>query len=279
MFGERRMEIGISTYLYHDADLLKGLEKLSCLGYRFIEINPHGSSYLSSKKDVAEVAKYAGSLGLTVNSIHLGNCPNDIGSSDPKERQKGIEWIERNLDLYQVFQPKYLGIHRPGLWEDLSDPEHFKKVTGWAIESVTEVAKFSRERGLKLEVETSGGYGDVKTLREIVAPFPKDEVGILVDTGHCWRSRGGTGDPALKIREADDRLFGVHIHDNHRAEDEHLVPGEGTIDWSSVLEALKDVGYEDIFTLECANSTTTQDRDTIALLAKQAAERLLAARD
>ena len=279
MFKERKREVGISTYLYHDADLFKGLERLNSLGYRFIEINPLGSSYLCSTQGAAEVAKYADSLGLRVNSIHLGSCPHDIGSSDPKERQQGMEWIERNSDLLQALQPKYLGIHRPGLWEDLSDPEHFEKVIGWSIESVTRIAKFSQERGLKLELETSGGYGDVTAIRRIVAPFPREEVGILVDTGHCWRSRRGTGDPAHKIREADDRLFGVHIHDNHRGEDEHLVPGEGTIDWPSVLKALNDVGYENVFMLECVNSATTQDRDTIALLAKQAAEKLLSTQD
>ncbi|MCK4590834.1 MAG: sugar phosphate isomerase/epimerase, partial [Candidatus Latescibacteria bacterium] len=244
MSEERKWEIGISTYLYHDADLLKGLEKLSSLGYRSIEINPLGSSCLSSKENVTEVAKHMNSLGLRVNSIHLGNCPNDIGSSDPKEREQGIQWIERNSDLLQALHPKYLGIHRPGLWEDLSDPEHFEKVIGWSIESVTRIARFSQERGLKLELETSGGYGDVTAIRRIVAPFPKEEVGILVDTGHCWRSRKGTGDPVLKIREADERLFGVHIHDNHRGEDEHLVPGEGTIDWPGVLKALKNVAFK-----------------------------------
>ena len=113
----------------------------------------------------------------------------------------------------------------------------------------------------------------MKAIKEVIAPFPREEVGVLVDVGHCWRRR----DPIWAIREAGERLFGVHVHDNHRGEDEHLVPGEGTIDWIGVVQALRDVGYQGVFMLECFRSRKTRDRDTIALLAKEAAQKMLSA--
>ena len=271
------MEIGISTYLYHDVDIFKGLERLSAIGYRFIEVEAQclPDPLSGNKQEVAEIARYAESLGLKVHSVHLSKCPEDIGGRDAKLRRKGVEWIKSAIDLCRTFEPEYVGIHRGGLWEDLSDPEHFRDVQRWTTESVAEIAEYAKQRGMKLEIETSGGYCDVKAIKEIISPFPRDQVGILVDIGHCWRARGR--DPIWAIREAGKSLFGVHVHDNHQGEDEHLVPGEGTIDWPMVVRALKDVGYEGVFMLECFRSRRTQDKDTIALLAKRAAERLLSA--
>jgi len=271
------MEIGISTYLYHDADIFKGLERLSAIGYRFIEVEAQSlpDPLSGDRRRVAEIARCARSLGLEVRSIHLSKCPEDIGGRDVGLRRKGVEWIKSAIDLCRAFEPEYVGIHRGGLWEDLSEPKHFRDVQRWTTESVAEIAEYAKRMGMKFEIETSGGYCDVKAIKEIIALFPREEVGVLVDVGHCWRARGR--DPIWAIREAGERLFGVHVHDNHRYEDEHLVPGEGTIDWIGVVQALRDVGYRGVFMLECFRSRRTQDKDTIALLAKRAAERLLSA--
>lgn len=272
------MEIGISTYLYVD-DIFRGLESLKAIGYKFIEINtrclPH--PFLGKREDVARIARLVDSLGLEVSSIHIGNNPGDIGSSNPELKQEAIEWIKRSLDPCQVFKPQYVGIHHGGHTEDLSDPVIFESAKERITESLAELADFSRERGIKLAVE-NGGVFDAKTLKQVIRSLPEPDVGILVDTGHAWKLKLGR-DPAQEIREAGGRLFILHIHDNHGEKDEHLVPGEGTINWRDVLKALGEVGYQGVFMMECVHSKTTQDKDTIALLAKHAAERLLAAQD
>ncbi len=35
-----------------------------------------------------------------------------------------------------------------------------------------------------------------------------------------------------------DRIASVHVHDNHGLRDEHLWPGDGTIDWPAAAKAL-----------------------------------------
>ena len=163
-------QIGISTYLYHDADIFKGLERLSAIGYRFIEVEAQclPDPLSGNKQEVAEIARYAESLGLKVRSVHLSKCPEDIGGRDAKLRRKGVEWIKSAIDLCRTFEPEYVGIHRGGLWEDLSDPEHFRNVQRWTTESVAEIAEYAKQRGMKLEIETSGGYCDVKAIKEII---------------------------------------------------------------------------------------------------------------
>lgn len=41
------------------------------------------------------------------------------------------------------------------------------------------------------------------------------------------------------IEAFKEKIIHLHIHDNHGKSDEHLIPGEGTIDWYMVIKELK----------------------------------------
>lgn len=45
-------------------------------------------------------------------------------------------------------------------------------------------------------------------------------------------------------------ILGLHIHDNHDSQDEHLLPGLGALRWDEILQALADVDHNGTFTLE-----------------------------
>jgi sugar phosphate isomerase/epimerase len=47
-----------------------------------------------------------------------------------------------------------------------------------------------------------------------------------------------------------DKLKAVHIHDNMGKEDEHLIPGDGIIDWNAFADALREIGYTGVISLE-----------------------------
>ena len=42
----------------------------------------------------------------------------------------------------------------------------------------------------------------------------------------------------------------LHLHDNREGRDDHLPPGEGTIDWGEALKAIESVGYHGPAVLE-----------------------------
>src|SRR5438445_398373 len=48
------------------------------------------------------------------------------------------------------------------------------------------------------------------------------------------------------------RLIHTHLHDNHGIRDEHLVPGEGIVDWPALLGVLRRGGYTGARLLELA---------------------------
>jgi sugar phosphate isomerase/epimerase len=127
------------------------------------------------------------------------------------------------------------------------------------------------EIGISLLLETD--LFRIKEVNQILDSVLEENVGILVDVGHCWhRARE---EPSEVIREAANRLFLLHINDNNGKEDDHLIPGEGAINWGNILKALEKVSYKGIFMMECFNSRITKDNNAIARLAKKASEKLL----
>ncbi len=62
---------------------------------------------------------------------------------------------------------------------------------------------------------------------------------MCIDTGHTHLF--GIQTTAELIERFAPHISHFHIHDNHGKTDEHLIPGEGTIDWPAVHNALQNV--------------------------------------
>lgn len=73
-----------------------------------------------------------------------------------------------------------------------------------------------------------------------------NSIGICLDVGHAHIVSG--------IQEAisvlGPRVGSVHVHDNHMVRDEHLWPGEGTIDWTATMQSLKALPSQPACVLE-----------------------------
>lgn len=281
------MKAGISTLVLSNPKeggastwnvLPRVLEDLASIGYKSLEINTRSLPRSITEKNDPErrhwerrIPQLLDSLELEVHQVHISNNPGDIGSQDPATRQIAVDWIENSMAFCQVFNPRYVGIHPGGNAENLLDPGDWPAVKENILDSTRHLARFARNRGSRLLLETT--RFDARDLKQILQAVSDEDVGILVDTGHCICYL--RQDPAQVIREFGGRLWSLHIHDNHGAMDEHLIPGEGVIEWKGVLKALRDIGYRGVFMMECYNSHSTRGSKNIAQLAKMAAERLL----
>jgi sugar phosphate isomerase/epimerase len=52
------------------------------------------------------------------------------------------------------------------------------------------------------------------------------------------------------LKDYRDRLFALHLNDNKGDDDTHMLPFDGTLDWSSVIRNLKDINYRGALSLE-----------------------------
>ena len=85
-------------------------------------------------------------------------------------------------------------------------------------------------------------------LKEYVDALGRDSFGVCMDSGHAALV---LQDPAEMICElGSDYLLVTHMHDNTCINDDHMLPGFGTLDWVSIGRALRDIGYEGVFNYE-----------------------------
>lgn len=93
---------------------------------------------------------------------------------------------------------------------------------------------------------------------EIFETYPS--LKMTLDTGHA-----NIGDPSgcrllEMVEKFGDRIRHIHISDNLGKRDDHLAVGQGTISFSTFINRLVELGYDDTITLEIFD----QDRRRLA---------------
>lgn len=87
---------------------------------------------------------------------------------------------------------------------------------------------------LALENGMQGYLASNDDLLSFVAEYDHPAVGICYDSGHAHIMEGA----AVVLEALSPYVVTAHLHDNDGTSDQHLVPGQGTVDWRPVTEAL-----------------------------------------
>jgi sugar phosphate isomerase/epimerase len=105
-----------------------------------------------------------------------------------------------------------------------------------ALTALEHLQTYARPLGVKLLVENI--QNEVTTpahLGEILRVGHFDDIGVCLDIGHAHIGDG----VAAALAGLAPLVRTAHLHDNHGERDEHLWPGEGTIEFEQVLAGLK----------------------------------------
>jgi sugar phosphate isomerase/epimerase len=157
-----------------------------------------------------------------------------------------------------VLHPICLGLLKP---EDRLD-----------VPEILRLADYAAARDVRLAVENMPDSMCIldRILDEIGDSPENTNLGICIDTGHAYMSHDAGREPVCNYLERyAGQLVHVHLHDNHGESDEHLVPGEGSIDWPRALRTLDEAGFDGTAVLEvhaAEVSLTEGIRQGLALL-------------
>lgn len=113
------------------------------------------------------------------------------------------------------------------------------------------VGEYAEKKGIVLNLEPINRY-EVKLLNSSLSAYellegmgnPKN-IGILYDTFH---SNIEDDDMLATIRRIGNKISHVHLADSNRQ-----LPGEGHIDFKSILKTLTEIGYDGYVSLEVLN--------------------------
>ena len=116
----------------------------------------------------------------------------------------------------------------------------------WVVEGLKEVAEFAQENDVVPGVEPLNRFETYLINRHDQAMRLADEVGyglrVVLDAFHINIEEK---DPIGAIKAVGSRMLDFHVADNNRRP-----AGQGKYDWSEVLSAMKESGYEGHLTAE-----------------------------
>jgi sugar phosphate isomerase/epimerase len=121
--------------------------------------------------------------------------------------------------------------------------------------SLTTLVECSQHLGIQLTLEN---MIEVEVSEMTIALIESIEgLGWCFDVGHAHLN--GTTDVLLE--RCGHKLQALHLHDNNGIDDEHLVPGQGTIEWNGLMQKIKATGYRGVWGLECEVGKASEPGD------------------
>ena len=152
-----------------------------------------------------------------------------------------VEFIDRSIDTAGILGARYMVVHpiyHDADHNDISDPGEFISVNIEAYKPWIESAA-KKDVIILSENLQYGASADPRNIAELSAKIGSGNFGWCFDTGHAHCS----GFSPNVLGECAVAPLSLHIHDNDGNGDDHLIPGDGTIDWDKMISALKKIGY------------------------------------
>lgn len=196
-------------------------------------------------------ARDTGMLADTINEVKADGYDLDVWSvhapyglhMDPclpgdEIRQAAVDMYAFTLDMINRIGAKVMVIH-PGKFNDPPDRKtHLER----SARNLTEVADMAADAGVIMAVEIVPRKqigNSIEELVWIVDQIDRPNVGFCLDTNHLFPASALPG----AIKTLGDRLITVHASDHNDVEECHMLPFDGVVDWPSVIDALKEIGY------------------------------------
>jgi sugar phosphate isomerase/epimerase len=221
------------------------LRKIKTLGYDGVELAIRDPSLL----DWNQLEESIRTFGLEVPAIGTGQAYIEEGlrfsSPSHEVRKRAVERMKLHVLLARRFQAGVIiGLIRG----KVEGNEDVRRGLDWMIDSLKACCEAAEKEGVSLWVEPLNRYeiNLINTIEEGVALLNQvgsENLGLLPDTFHM-----NIEEPIIEesLRKARPYYQHVHLADSNR-----WAPGFGHIDFKSILQVLRETGYEGFLSVEC----------------------------
>jgi protein FrlC len=260
------VRLSVSTFVYLNFPLDEAIRRIAGFGYDGVEIwggRPHAYPSDLDAEEIVSLRELSAELGIEVSGFIPAQFryPTNLCIGNERIRQDSVCYIQDGIEVAASLGAPLVSVC-PGhslYGQDKEDAWERLK------ESLHTLGGFASERGIRLAIEPADEYETdlVQTSDDALRLLDEvglDNVGVVLDTGHGHVLGEELGEA---IRKLGSTLFHVHVDDNHGQRDEHLIPGSGTIDFSSFLTALADVEYSGFLTVELGFGYTVDPDEAV----------------
>lgn len=246
------MRLGYNTNGFANHDPFEAIGLLADLGYESIAItldvgrlNPYAEEWfenlaelqaLLQRRKLRSVIETGARFLLDPNRKHYPTllCPEEEG------REQRLSFLRTAIDTAE-----YLGSDCVSLWSGAL-PEGMTEQAAYARLAVDleDLLKYASERAVMLGFEPEPGMfiDTMGSFAELVEWVDAPNLKLTLDVGHLHCQ--GETPIAAYIDGWSTRLVNVHIEDMRAGVHEHLMFGEGEMDFPPILAALREARYQ-----------------------------------
>jgi sugar phosphate isomerase/epimerase len=160
--------------------------------------------------------------------------------ANPTRRDQRVDFLCRAIDIAAVLGAEAVSLWSGALPEPLDQDEALDRLAT-ALSSVLEHAE-ARDMPLAFEPEPGMFIDTFARFTQLDERVRHPLFDLTVDVGHVHCVESGT--IADHLRGWGPRIRNIHIEDMVQGIHEHLMFGEGTIDFPPVFLALREMGYQ-----------------------------------
>ncbi len=254
------MLLGYNTNGLAHHDLFDAVELLADIGYRSVAITidhtalpPNTSRYyrkvcrlrrLLEKHSMRSVIETGARFLLDPRRKHEPT----LVSLDRSQRQQRHRFYQYAINTAFLLGSNCVSLWSGSLPSDILRDETLAWVVKgqamvWLVEGLRETLDYAAAKHVTIAFEPEPGMfiDTMARWQELLAQPGMEDLRLTLDIGHLHCQCEGPIDAV--VRRWAPRLANVHIEDMRAGVHEHLMFGEGEIDFPPILRALADVGY------------------------------------
>ncbi len=246
------MLLGYNTNGLAHHGLLDAVELLAEIGYRSVAITvDHGALVWGDERTAEQLRRVRGlvrRLGMR-SVIETGarflldprrKHEPTLVSGDPAARARRIEFYRHAIRCAAELGSDCVSLWSGALGEAIGHREAMARL----VEGLRQVLDCAAAEGVAIGLEPEPGMlvDSMARFEELLGLLGDDRLRLTLDVGHLHCQ--GETPIAAYVRRFGGRLVNVHLEDMRVGIHEHLMFGEGEIDFPPVLQALAEVGYQ-----------------------------------
>jgi sugar phosphate isomerase/epimerase len=160
-------------------------------------------------------------------------------TADLAERSRRITFYQHAIDIAAELRSDCVSLWSGVVHQKLDKDGSFV----WLIEGLKPILEHAERRGVTIGFEPEPGMfiDTMARYQELIERVDAAQFRLTLDIGHLHCQ--GETPIADQIRRWGSQLVNVHIEDMKAGMHEHLMFGEGEIDFPPILAALQEIGY------------------------------------
>jgi sugar phosphate isomerase/epimerase len=269
------MKLAFSTNAFKKYSLEESIRLIKEIGYEGVEILcdvPHAYPPQLKEEDILSIGETVSKSKIEISNLNAFTLyaitdvyhPSWI-ENDTQLRGLRIQHTNNCLNLARKIGARNISTEPGGPIEisnktinfnynGSSDKEsgryHIQKPQEIFIEGIAKSAKIAEECGVKILVEPEPGLliENSQQFLRFINNIDSTHIGLNFDIGHFFCVRE---DPADLIYRLGDYIGHFHLADIAQTRvHNHLIPGQGAIDFISIFKAIKGINYNGFVTVE-----------------------------